>query len=79
MSFVTKDGFWIEGDDGIEFIVHSPRFMHDKITAERHVEMLVAVEEFLENHPLDKIIKIDCNKFYNTNLMEEQNESKTSC
>ena len=74
MSFVTKDGFWIEGDDGTEFIVRSPRLMHDKITAERHAEIQAMVEEFLEKYPLDKIIKMDGNKFYNTELMEEQND-----
>lgn len=79
MSFVTEDGFWIEGDDGHEFIVKSLHLMHDEIIAERHAEILTMIEEFLKTNPLDKIIKIDGNKINNTNLMEEQNVSKISC
>lgn len=76
---IFDDKLWICGDDVVESVVSSPKILHDKITAERHAEILVAVEEFLENHPLDKIIKINGSKFDNTELMEEQNESKTSC
>ena len=72
------DKLWFHGDDAVEFIVPSPKLLHDKITAERHTEILTAVEEFLENHPMDKIIKINGNKFYNTELMEEQNETSFS-
>ena len=63
---IFDDKLWICGDDVVESVVPSPKILHDKITAERHAEMLVAVEEFLENHPLDKIIKINGSKFDNT-------------
>lgn len=73
---IFDDKLWICGDDVVESVVPSPKILHDKIAAERHAEILVAVEEFLENHPLDKIIKINGNKFYNTELMEEQNDTE---
>lgn len=77
--FTPEEKFWFHGDDSVEFFVPSPHTLHDKITAERHADIQAMAEEFLKNHPLDKIIKINGNNFYNTNLMEEQNESKTNC
>lgn len=69
---ILDDKFWFHGDDSVEFIALSPQILHDKITAERDTDILTMIEEFLEKHPLDKIIKINGNEFYNTNLMKEQ-------
>jgi hypothetical protein len=33
VSFVTKDGFWIEGYDGEEFIVRDPYYVHPIVEA----------------------------------------------
>lgn len=64
------DDAWIEGDDAVEFIVPSPRIMHDKFTAERQLEWQIMIEEFLKEHPLGESIEIFGKKINNTELME---------
>lgn len=57
---------WIHGDDGVEFIVSSPKILHDKITAEQHSKILEKLDSFTINieykqasmqEIIDKIIK----------------------
>ena len=54
MSFVTKDGFWIEGDDSHEFIVphkHRPNFVLDDWCRMTQEEIQEIINEVL-NKPL---------------------------
>lgn len=71
MSFVTEDGFWIESENGEEFIVPSPGFLHDKASAERYKKF---IDEFNAIGSLtitaEQIKTFMENKFDNTNLME---------
>lgn len=73
MSFVTRDGFWIESEDGEEFIVPSPRCLHDKVTAERYSKWIDEINAIgctsfiLTAEQIESFMK---NKLNNTNLME---------
>ena len=40
---------WMHGDDGVEFVVPSPKIMHDKFTAERHSKVLEELDQFTIN------------------------------
>lgn len=51
------DDAWIHGDDGVEFIVPSPKTLHDKATAERHKEISDKIDRILEQLPLDELIE----------------------
>ena len=49
------DDVWIHGDDGVEFIVPSPKTLHDKTTTERHKEISDKIDRILEQFPLDEL------------------------
>lgn len=50
---IFEDKFWIDGDDGKEFIVPSPDILHDKMTAERQIGLQYMIEEILKLNPLE--------------------------
>lgn len=82
MSFVTEDGFWIESEDGEELIVPSPNTLHDRTDAERYSKFVdefnaIGCTSFILT--AEEIKSIMETKLNNTNLTEEQNDSKTSC
>lgn len=61
------DDFWTYGDDGVEFIVPSPRLMHDKATAERY------------NKIIDQLNALGCTSFMLTaeqikSMLKQSNE-----
>lgn len=59
MSFVTKDGFFIEGDDAHEFVVphgHRPKFVLDDWSGMTQEELQKVVAEALEKSDLKEII-----------------------
>lgn len=37
---IFDDKFWFRGDDAVEFIVPSPKLLHDKATSERHKQIV---------------------------------------
>lgn len=37
---IFDDKFWLRGDDAVEFIVPSPKLLHDKATSERHKQIV---------------------------------------
>lgn len=40
---------WMHGDDSVEFVVASPKIMHDKFTSERHAKILEELDKFTIN------------------------------
>lgn len=73
---------WTMSDDSVEFIVPSPKILHDRADAERYSKLIdelnaIGCTSFILT--AEEIKQIMETKFNNTNLMEEQNESKTNC
>lgn len=48
---------WMMSDDSVEFIVPSPKILHDKVTSERHKKLLNEIEKIIEQIPIDEIIE----------------------